>query len=273
MQCLFINLDSRQDRRDFLDANFAANRLPGWRLERIAAFDAAHVEKKKVPGILRAAEKACFLSHVKALERSQADPHHTMILEDDAMFGKESCASIEGALGVFPDSDWDIIYTDVIILHAHLMVRLLSLRRELGATGEQQLLNLADLPFTAASAYVVNSRAKARLLNLVAEVGDLDINYDLYLRKLITEGKIRAFVTFPFVTTISALADTSNIQTDDTALSDAVWYAFRRLVWLHRDLAAAMNPLQAVRADFVDAESAAIARLVELILSPKFVGK
>jgi len=257
MQCFFINLDSRQDRRDFLEANFAANQLPGWRLERIAAFDGAHVEKKKIPGILSAAEKACFLSHVKALERSQSDPHHTMILEDDAMFGKDSCASIEGALGVFPEADWDIIFTDVIILHAHLMVRLLSLRRELGETGEQQLLNLADLPFTGATAYVVNSRAKVRLLNLLAEADDLNIAYDLYLRKLISEAKIRAFVTFPFVTTISSFAEVSDIQSSDTALTDA----------------AALDPLKAVRADFVDAESAAIARLVELVLSPKFVGK
>src|SRR4051812_24662137 len=98
MECFFINLDSQVERRRYLEASFNACKAPGWFLTRVKAIDAAYLASQPAQGKMRNPEKGCFLSHRLAIETSLEAPGHALILEDDAMFGPSSCASIDGAI-------------------------------------------------------------------------------------------------------------------------------------------------------------------------------
>ena len=92
MKCFYINLDRATDWRQSIEASFQRAARPGQSLERIAAFDAAYVEKVAVPGRIRPAEKACFLSHKEAVRRSLAHEGPVFILEDDVIFSNKTFA-------------------------------------------------------------------------------------------------------------------------------------------------------------------------------------
>lgn len=268
MECIYINLDAQEARKRFLEENFAANRIDGWRLTRLPATDTAQIRRENVKGILREAEKACFFSHRKAVRLGLGMPGHVMILEDDALFGPQSCDSIQGAIDTFPENEWDLLFTDVIVLHVHLMARFLSLRRELAQTGEQMLINLNEIPFTGCTAYVVNRNFKQQLSGLLEESAELNVPIDLYLRDLIYKSKIRAKVTFPFVTSISNLAEQSqSTPKNPDDLSDVALNAFRRFIWLHRDLDQAMERVGKIDPALIDAETHAFSKIAMAALS------
>jgi GR25 family glycosyltransferase involved in LPS biosynthesis len=69
---------------------------------RLDAVDAA--AGARIYGKLRSEEKACFLSHRATIAKSIELPGHTMILEDDALFGASSVALIDCALAGMPES-------------------------------------------------------------------------------------------------------------------------------------------------------------------------
>jgi len=259
MECYYINVDGENGRRQFLEANFSQYRLPGWNLTRVGAVNFASLKKMGVKGGLQDAEKSCFLSHRKAIEQSLLLQGHALILEDDAMFGPRSCECTTNAVETFPSEDWDLIFTDVGIYNAPLMSSLLQLRREL-QQDQQMLLKLSDLAFYGACAYVVNERSKERLLKML-DVDTLDVPYDVFLRDLIQAGQLRAFVAFPFCTSISPHAEHTQIQFNN-ATTDLVFSAFRRFIWIHRDLETAVAPLEQLGPDFVDAETRAFARIL-----------
>lgn len=275
MQCVYINLDGQTERRAQLEANFEACRRPGWRLTRIPAVDAAQAAALALPGSLRDVEKAVVMSHRKAIAQQISHDGHTLILEDDALFGPESCERIESAAGAFPEDSWDMLFTDVTLVEPYAMTRFFSLRRELVQREEEMLVPLREFRFVGCSSYLVNRRYKQRWLDLLQAQAPLDQPIDLYLRDLINSGEIRAFVTFPFVTSLSAAADRSQSQanTGGAEITDAVWNAFRRFCWLHRDIDAAMAPVRALPADFADPEAQAFAQLLAAALSDKFVYK
>ena len=240
-------------------------------MTRIAAIDAAYLSQHPAPGGMLVAEKGCLLSHRGAIEESLAASGHALILEDDAMFGPRSCARIDGALSTLAEDDWGLIFTDVVIFHPPLMTGLLHMRRELAQGGGQMLMNLTDITFCGATAYVVNQRFKERLLALL-DRPSLDVPYDAVLRDLIKEGKIRAFVICPFATSLSHFADRSQIQVG-TETVDMVWNSFRRFIWVDRDLASATAKIDQLGSDFMDEESAAFSRIVGTALSTRLVLK
>src|SRR5689334_13813076 len=95
MRCFYINLDAATQRRRSLETNFAQTGKSDWSLTRIAAIDAAYVEANAIVGTAKPPEKACFLSHRKALLESMNDDEPVFMLEDDAMFGSDTCNIVE----------------------------------------------------------------------------------------------------------------------------------------------------------------------------------
>jgi len=273
MECLYINLDGAHARRAALEANFEACKGPGWSLRRMRAVEVGDIAQHLPPGRIREVEKAVYLSHARAVEETLDAAGHALIIEDDALFGPESCERIASACAAFPEDAWDILFTDVTLVEAHAMTRFFSIRRELAKTGEEMLIPLREFAFTGATSYVVNRRFRASWLALLRAQSPLDMPIDLYMRAQVMAGNVRAFVTFPFVTTLTAEGDLSQYQPGDGAVTDTVWNAFRRFCWLHRDIDAALAPVARLGEDFTDPEARAFAKLLGAALSDRMVIK
>ena len=269
MRLHYINLEREKARRDCLEANFSQHNSQAWTLARFAAIDAS------APGVvlpsspLRPAETACFLSHRGALERAAAEPGHAMIAEDDVWFGPSSQRVIGAALGSMPAS-WDLLYTDVCVSNLHLMIDLFLLQRQ--RAGKPALLPLSGVSYAGATAYVVNERAKSRLAGLAAGA-DLALPYDLWLRQQVSDGRLAAFVTLPFATTLSSLAERSQIQAVDINSINFVWNAYRRLILSDAEPDAVLAHLADIDLGAVATDEAVMIRLLAQVVTGRARGR
>jgi GR25 family glycosyltransferase involved in LPS biosynthesis len=181
---------------------------------------------------LKDAEKACFLSHQKAIGDALGDEEHVFVLEDDACFGKRTCEILERLI---EEADanfaWDILYTDICVPRVAGMAELLLLRQKMIREGKTTLLNLDQLRFGGATAYVVNRKSKAKLHDDLAAERALNIPYDLFLRDHIHASTLKGFVAFPFITSLAPTADASTIRTADEKPIDLIWNLYRRMTW------------------------------------------
>jgi len=262
-----LNLDSAEARKTQIEANFAQNKGPGWTWARFPAVVADGVGD--VPGRLRPAEKACFLSHKRALASHLNSEGPVFILEDDALFGPHTAQTIDRIVFANDNLAWDLLYTDVCVPQASSMIELLKLRRQLDVPREVRLINLRGFPYAGATAYIVNARSIAKLLALLESESALDVPYDLHLRNLVNSGRLRAYAFFPFLTSLSAAADESQVQPQDAASADVVWNLFRRMVWIDRDLELHREALERIGRDLCDEELRAFGVLFGVMSSSK----
>jgi len=267
MDVFFINLASQNERRAFLERNFAAGDTASWRLHRIEAVTAA--EAAQAPGALRDGEKACLLSHRKALEAAVQTDGHVLIAEDDIQFGQHTAAAVETALRQIPETAWDIVFTDVIFPGLDRMYQLFRLRQDYDASGQSGLLDLSEMNFAGSIGYVVNRHAKGGLLHALSQDPSRDVPYDVWLKHLVQNRMLRAFVIFPFPTTQSEFGAQSQIQSAAEKDIRAIWTAFRQLVWRERDTDQAMRALERANTQ-APPDCAAMAQIFALMLSPEF---
>ena len=251
MRCFFINLDAAAQRRHSVETNFARTRNAGWSLTRIAAIDAAYVEANAIGGSSSPPEKGCFLSHRKALEESMSDDEAVFILEDDAMFGSDTCNIVEQLPAFAKDMEWDIVFTDLVVPEIGDMAALVTMRHELADKKEIRLIDLRRMSFGGSTAYIVKGTSKRRLLDLIASQAEIDEPYDLFLRKMIHRGNIRGLLCFPFITSTSDWSHLSSIQSDNenkpgARKADLVWSLFRKLTWIERDIKSHRNALSMI---------------------------
>ena len=266
MKYSYINLETAADRRRFVEENFRSNSHSEKTITRVEAVDVAHVISTNVPGPIRPTEKACYLSHLKALQAAKAFSDDIFIAEDDVLFCEDSTKIIEGTVAGLTAQDWDIVFSDVCIPDIHTMVDLFLARRQLAAAKQIQLYRLSELPFAGATAYVVNNESKDKLLGLLSGPA-LDAPYDLALRQLVYDKKITALVTFPFATSLSDFAENTQIQPENSLVTDLVWNAFRRLVWRGRDLNTVSDAIGRIDAGFYDRDAEVFSRILNALLS------
>jgi GR25 family glycosyltransferase involved in LPS biosynthesis len=274
MKCILITLESQPARREQVEANFRSVGHAGWELTCMPAVDAGQVVKSAVAGRLSPSEKGCFLSHMVALQLSHPSPEHNLIVEDDVLLGEKTFSTIDAALNLAANSEWDLLFTDVVVPDARTMISLYASRKQLIARQEFKLVPLKSIPFAGSTAYLVNARSKEKLLKLLTEHAPLDMPYDLVLRKLVYQSRLSGFVIFPFATSLSAFADASQIQgNENTKIADMAWNAFRRLVWAERSLPEATANLDRISSDFFDPECRVFARILSCLLSANFQPK
>jgi GR25 family glycosyltransferase involved in LPS biosynthesis len=270
MDVFYINLAQQAERRAFVEDSFRAGNDRDWRLHRIEAITPRTPGVSAMVGTIRDVEKACFLSHIEAVRASREREGHALIAEDDIQFGQKTFATVEAILPTMPEQSWDLIYTDILIPDMHTMIECLGERRRAVHEGAPKLINLKDVRFFGATAYIVNRRAKDKLLALLTRDGAFQRPYDLHLLDLIRNGALRAFVLFPFATTVSLLGGQSQIQTDDAKSTELIWSVFRRLMWAERDLHRSLAEVEQVAAGISDGETLAMARLFTGMMSPGF---
>jgi GR25 family glycosyltransferase involved in LPS biosynthesis len=271
MNTYYINLKSEEARRLFIEENFRQHGDPGGKLNRVEAVDAAYIVSNAVPGKISDTEKACFLSHRRAIDLSCRDDGPSLIVEDDARFGPSTFRLLDKLGDAF--EVFDIIFTDIDLcnIHIHSMLWFFLLRRELSKDGTFRVLDLNGITFFGATAYVVNSRSKEKLLGLIDDLPSYELPYDIQLLKWIETGRLKAGFTFPFLTTVSSHSDRSGIQPMNTR-GTLAGNAYRRLVWMDFEQTPE-NPVEALNrldASRFDRESLYFAQILSLILSIRY---
>jgi GR25 family glycosyltransferase involved in LPS biosynthesis len=271
MDCFYINLDSQVDRREFIEGMFANYKKSTWNLIRERAIGKSDIEFSGVPGSLSFSEKACYLSHLGILEKKINANSPFMVLEDDVIFGQDTCDVIENSLSQLGNGvDWDLIFTDIGVSHPVSIIELIFTHKGLMKRKMRQLINLEKLDFFGSTSYIVNHKSTNKLLSLLTQSDDLNVPYDLLLRQLIHEGKLKSYVIFPFVTSISIYADKSQIQTDLSSSSDLVWNSFRRLIWGEYDAEKMKAALTYLDEKIADDNSRNFSIILSALISNKF---
>jgi GR25 family glycosyltransferase involved in LPS biosynthesis len=274
MNCILINLASQPARRERVEANFAKAGNGNWVLSHLNAIDATQVANAGVEGRITPPEKGCFLSHLAAIEAARQMPGPTLVVEDDVLFGEKTFPAVDAVLNGAANLDWDLMFTDICVPDVHTMIRMYLLRRQLAATQELQIIPLDKVIFAGSTSYLVNARSKEKMLALLTENPALDAPYDLTLRKLAYQSRLKAFVIFPFVTSLAPAADASQIQTrDDIRIADLAWNAFRRTVWWEASVAEGVRNLDRIASDYFDPECLAFTRILSCVLAAKFKEK
>lgn len=273
MDCFYINLDSAKTRKIHLEQSFSEHKREHWNLRRFSAIDADCVQSNNVPGTLAPSAKACFLSHRQIIKSNLTDERPILLMEDDVALGRHTCEAVDNLLRNEKTLDWDVAFTDVCIPLLQTMVDLVRLRRQLAATGQIVLLDLVKMVFGGSAAYVVNGRSKRKLAAMLDATDSLSIPYDLFLRKLVYEKKLSAFVFFPFITSLSDFSEVSQIQTSAGSAADLLWNTFRKLIWMDRDLKRQETILGEITSRLCDEESRVFGPIFAAMASKEYQPK
>lgn len=244
MRAVYINLDTAAERRALLEASFARVPQAGWELARFPAVTAA--EAAAAPGAILPTEKACFESHRRVIAQSLADDRPLFVLEDDVAFSQIVFPFLS-AVADHP-GDWDLLFTDVALIQAGHMMRIARQREELARESEVSILPLRGVYFASAAAYLVRASSKAKLHGLLQEPRALDLPYDIYLQELSASGRLNVSACAPFLTTLAPVSGQSQIK-EHPLLQHRAMDAFRRLMFVERDMAACNREAAGLRAE------------------------
>ena len=270
MNTYFINLARASDRRAALEENFRRVAPASAQLTRIDAVDGQFVQALGLVGKIRSNEIACLLSHRQAIAASLEEAGHSLIVEDDALFGPSTFEQIP-RLRELHDDTTDLVFLSAMLGPLSSYVGAIFLHRALMQERKIVTHDLARIPFSGADAYIVKPHAKQKLLRLIDELKTYDVHYDLLLRHWVHSGALRAVVAFPFLTMLSPLADVStNGNTDETTSG---YLAFRRLLALDSahypgEITASIDRIDA---SFYTREASDFAKAVRCLLSSRFV--
>lgn len=231
-KCYYINLDGATERRIAITNSFAECERTSCDLVRLDACNVDYIIENAIPGKTQPSEKACFISHKMALREAIKALGHAFIVEDDTAFGRATFPRLQGLLQKLDPQSWDLLFTDIGLGNIPDMLSLISLKSALAQHGALRVLPLKGMNYFGSSAYVVNAASKEKLLSLLDEIKTLDHPYDLTLRDLVNQPRIAAYFAFPFLTTISELADISTITHSMNINKRKVlsWNLFRRAI-------------------------------------------
>lgn len=223
VRCRYINLEQAHGRREALEGGFARLAPADWSLDRFTALDGA-----TLPGTLTPAERGCFASH-RELLRSEPDPlRPVLVLEDDTVLSPALFLALPDVLNAL--GEWDLLFMEAAVGDANGMASLALKRQHFTRSGHLSIMDLARIPLSSSSAYLVNGQAKARLLALLDAHDQLDVPYDLFLRRRIAEGALKAYVVVPYLTTISGAASQIAARPFEGAVA-----LFRQTMFVERD--------------------------------------
>ncbi len=270
-----INLDCATARLEGMLAGFDSHLAgSGLALNRFAAVDVAYVQAAAVPGALRWAEKACFLSHARCLASATGGNTPVWIVEDDVLFGPATLPRLRAALDRLAGQRWDVLATDLLIVEPHGMIDLFRMSRDAQATGRTDVLELDNMNFIATGSYLVHPDAIAPLLTRMRALSRLDMAIDVWLREEMRQGRLISRAVLPFAT--AADWARTQIQPEAARRPLAWWTAFRRLLWQHDDRDALDRHLQALEDEYAgaDADARRLGRILAgmLACAPANVG-
>jgi GR25 family glycosyltransferase involved in LPS biosynthesis len=236
-QGLFINLARNEARRMAMTRHLeqigAASRY-----RRVEAVDGRAVAPH-YPTTLDPGNLGLWLSHVQLLEAARESPEHLHIIEDDTILVSNPVERFDGFLRQADEQlmGWDLMFTDIVVWaqDVGLFRSLARMIQQFEQTGDVSIVDLKSLVFAATSSFFVNRQSINKLADLIATRWRLGVPIDIYLRDLVHQGALKAYLTVPFQTTVSQDSLQSDIASGD-ARSLAVITAYRRMFFQDANL-------------------------------------
>ena len=239
MNGCFINLQRSGDRRAAMEAQLRALGIEG--VARFEAIDAATLPAAPADAAIGAGERACFLSHARALDSAPRDDFF-LVLEDDALLSR-ALPPLLRPEALAQLAEWDLVFLECLpYTSAHSLLALWrALKKQLPADPAAprdaiagiELLDARGLYNWGAVAYLATPkglRALAPLLREALAEGPAQA-FDMALNRWVAEGRLRAAVLAPFLAT-PRLESHARSTIDDrprAAENDALGGALRRL--------------------------------------------
>ena len=246
----YLNLARNAERRETLVRRLRAIGAEQ-RYERCEAIDgwavAAQYATKLDPGNL-----GLWLTHEKVLQSlGSSTAAHLHIIEDDAQLPNNVVALLDRVLKQLEaqNATWDLIFTDAFVPPHTEFFQLFAEKVKLHAeTKAHTLVDLARIPFFGTSSLIINKSSLAKYVSLLTGNWALGRPIDMYLRDLIQRGQLKALITVPYMTSISAHSDASDIR-GPLDRSRRVCDIFRRAFFQDADLPALLAEMQSLTAD------------------------
>jgi GR25 family glycosyltransferase involved in LPS biosynthesis len=239
----YLNLDRNERRMQVLAAHLDDVGAAG-RYQRFPAVDgravAGRFETTLAPG-----ELGLWLTHERLLASIESDDRHLHVIEDDALFSRRAVGMfprlLESADRQFPG--WDVIFTEIHVPAEPQVFRLLAEKVLLhGQTGSISIVDLVNIRFASASSLFINRHSIRKYADLISGKWAIGEPFDLYLRRLVQQRLLRAYVVVPFVTTVSDESLRSDIRTID--LSYRVFNLFRQAFFIDADRPAILKEME-----------------------------
>jgi GR25 family glycosyltransferase involved in LPS biosynthesis len=232
----FINLDQSRDRLTSCNSQLLGHKLSSYR--RHAGINGAVVASDYLDLGFSPSKLGCWLSHLDIMERSLDHDSHQHILEDDFEFTavfKNFHDNFDRHASTL--AEWDIVFCDVDLANMHNvseMGKLIQRTSSLERSRKISFESAEKLYAAGNSSYIINKDSKQKVYSLMKKGLESGLPNDLYLRKLIRQGDVKACVTLPFVTTVSEDFNDSTILGDISQTNPSIMFAtlFRRsLAW------------------------------------------
>jgi GR25 family glycosyltransferase involved in LPS biosynthesis len=228
LEGVFINLDRAPERRAAMEKQLSDIRLP-YPIERFAAIDGSRQPGR--PEKLRPGQYGCWLSHLAALERSVPNRRHLHIMEDDALLSRRLAVLPEALaqLAADPGGGWDVLYLDATLVEIADMHQMFEWVQQARPKGLVDLRRVpAEFTVYGTLSYVVNSSRKKYLHDFLRPYLHAGVPMDDVFAAGIREGRLKAYLTAPFLTSGS---DASMVSTVGYEGADGLlaWFLFRRL--------------------------------------------
>ena len=260
-QGYFINLAKNEARRASLTRNLQEVGLAD-RYQRCDAVDGRTVVPSQ-PTKLDPGNLGLWLSHEKILETNPTPAGHLHIIEDDAMLSRDAAHAFEMMLNVADTRvvEWDLVFTDIYVAiqpePVHQMIKQMESYAE---TKNQNLVSLARAQFASTSSMFINKASVGKYAGLISGKWTEGLPIDLYIRALVHHGLLKAFVTVPFLTSLSRESLQSDIR-GTVDHSRSVFEVLRRSFFVDADHAALSVEMEELT------RSAKVSPLANLFLS------
>jgi len=224
----YINLDSNAARatamsRQLVDTGLTERyqRFPAVNGGSLAAGYATELD----PGNL-----GLWLSQERLTFANRSSPLHLHILEDDVLLPGDAASRFSNLLAQTDAEhpDWDILFTEIFVeLSINLFQAILQCKEEHRRTGAVKLYSARGYPFACTSSLFINARSIDKYFRQIEGKWIKGMPIDLYLRASIQQGALNAYVTLPFVTSLSDQTNESDIR-GGVDLSRQVLNIYRR---------------------------------------------
>jgi hypothetical protein len=108
---------------------------------------------------------------------------------------------------------WDLLFTDTFVqAQTGIFFQFLGKMREFAKSGTFAVLSLAGIPFACTTSMLINKRSIDKYLTVMKGNWKVGLPIDIFIRQQVTAGNLNAYVTVPFITTLSADSSNSDIR-------------------------------------------------------------
>jgi GR25 family glycosyltransferase involved in LPS biosynthesis len=165
---------------------------------------------KLLPG-----ELGTWLTHERVYQANTSTDAHLHIIDDDVILAQDPEGKLEAVLGQadLQFTNWDLIFTEMLVpIHTDYFQLFFERMKFHAQSGDYTILDLCTIPFSGASSFFVNKQSVGKVLSLVSGKWTQDQGIDVYIAQLVHQGLLKAYVTIPFLTSLSPHHRQSDIR-------------------------------------------------------------